>query len=100
MPEIGKVQPPPSADPDNVPETLCIGRFTVSAAGAIATITFTHERPKAGPLMDRGVPELESVVRARIVTSMNNLVALRDTLTKVLEKSREREFFASSGTVN
>jgi hypothetical protein len=31
---------------------------------------------------------------------MNNLVALRDTLTKVLEKSREREFFASSGTVN
>jgi len=72
---------PQVSDPDNVAETLCIGRFSVAKGpGPLVTITFTNVRNKCGPLMDQGVAVQESVVRARIVTTLGNLVALRDLL--------------------
>lgn len=74
-----------TADPDSVPETLCMGRFNVTVNGALATMTFTHARPKVGPLFDAGNVELESIVRARLVTSIENLAALKDLLTAILQ---------------
>jgi hypothetical protein len=71
----------PTIDPDNVPETLCVGRFNLSfAAGNLATLTFTHVRPKAGAMIDDGQIQEECIVRARIVTTAENLVALRNLL--------------------
>lgn len=79
---------PPAVDPDNVGETLCIGRFNLLAGpGPLATLTFTNIRAKAGPLLDRNEVEHESVVRARIVTTIDNLVALRDLLTRSIQES-------------
>jgi hypothetical protein len=77
---------PRTIDPDNVPETLCLGMFNISfSVAGLATLTFTHIRPKPGPLIDGNQVEDESVVRARIVTTPDNLIALRDVLNNVLK---------------
>ena len=78
-------QEPPAVDPDNIPEILCLGMFNVAIHAPLATITFTHSRPKAGPLLERGVMDHESVVRARIVTTVDNLAALRDLLSSMIQ---------------
>ncbi len=77
---------PPTVDPDNVAETLCLGRFNLSISPPLATLTFTHLRPRIAPLIDNGAIEPESVVRARIVVSLDNLAALRDLLNKVFQE--------------
>jgi hypothetical protein len=72
---------PPAVDPDNITETLCIGCFNMTRGpGPLVTLTFTNARPKPGPMIDNSQLEYQSVVRARIVTSVENLVALRDML--------------------
>lgn len=77
---------PPAVDPDNVPETLCIGKFSLAPGpGPLVTLTFTNVRNKVGPLIDQGKVEQESVVRARIVTTPDNLVALRDLIDRVIQ---------------
>jgi hypothetical protein len=78
-------QEPPAIDPDNVPETLCLGRFNVTVNPPLVTLTFTHRRPKVGPLVDQNIVDLESVVRARIVTTIDNLVGLRDLLNNIIQ---------------
>ena len=80
-------QDPPSADPDNVPETLCIGKFNVSITGPLATLTFTHARPKTGSLIDNNVVAPIGIVRARIVISTDNLLALRDLITRLMDRT-------------
>jgi hypothetical protein len=78
---------PPASDPDNVPETLCIGRFNLAPGpGPLATLTFTHVRNTAGPLLDQSQIVQESVVRARIVTTIENLVTLRDLLNNSIQE--------------
>jgi hypothetical protein len=74
-------QPPSQVstiDPDQIQEILCDGHFNIHIHGALATLTFTHWRPKTGPLFGDRKVEYEAVVRARIVTSVTRLVALRD----------------------
>jgi hypothetical protein len=74
----------PVVDPENVPETICLGRINVAiASSGLSTITFTHTRPNVGALFEKGEINNESVVRARIVISRENLVALRDMLTNL-----------------
>ncbi|MBX9711833.1 MAG: hypothetical protein K2X60_12435 [Xanthobacteraceae bacterium] len=91
----------PGTDPDNVPETLCVGKFNVSVTGPLALITFTHGRPQTTQLLDNGVVELESVVRARIVTTTDNLVALRDLLNGMLKDApAATPATAGTGTLN
>lgn len=76
----------PCIDPDNIPETICAGRFNLSfSSGGLATLIFTHVRPKVGPLVDRGQIDEETVVRARIVTTTDNLVALRNLLNEAIK---------------
>ncbi len=75
-----------SSDPDRVPETLCVGKFNISISGGMATLTFSHARPKSGPLLDQGRVEIENVVRARIVTTVENLALLRDALGQIIPK--------------
>jgi hypothetical protein len=90
---------PPVIDPDNVPETLCIGKFNIAiGATGFATLTFTHVRPKANALLDRTQIEEETVVRARIVTSTQNLVALRDTLNSLIKDEPGFPAIASGGS--
>jgi hypothetical protein len=77
---------PPAVDPDNVPETFCAGKFNIAfATGGYATLTFTHTRPKAGPLLDSSQIDEESVVRARVAMPMDNFVALRDLLNNLIK---------------
>jgi len=97
------VQEPPVVDPDNVPETLCIGRFNVAPGpGPLVTLTLTNVRAKAEPLFHKNTIETESVVKARIVTTMENLVALRDLLNKTIHEPVEAATAAaeSSGKLN
>jgi hypothetical protein len=71
---------PPTIDPDNIPEILCIGRFNLSPGpGPLATLTFTNVRNNAIDLIDNSKLVPESVVRARIVTTIENLAALCET---------------------
>jgi hypothetical protein len=72
-------------DPDNVPETMCDGQFNVTVAGSLATLTFTHTRRDVTAMFRDGRIVPKSVVRARIVTSMNNLTALRDLLNRIIQ---------------
>jgi hypothetical protein len=74
---------PPTIDPDCVAETVCIGKFNIVVNGPIVTLTFTHARPRIGLLDDEPVT-FDSVVRARIVTSTDNLVALRNVLNRIM----------------
>ena len=76
---------PTVTDPDNVPEMLCDGQVNVAVTGPYATLTFTHTRPDATIMFRDGLVDPKSVVRARIVTSMNNLVALRDLLNRIIQ---------------
>jgi hypothetical protein len=77
-------QQPKAADPYNIPETVCDGPFNVQFGGNRATLTFTHLRAKAGPLLDQSTTDFEVIVRARIVFSMDNLVALKNSLNQML----------------
>lgn len=77
---------PSGIDPHNVPETLCLGKFNLSfSAAGLATLTFTHVRPRPGPLLESNTVEDEYVVMARIVTTTDNLIALREVLNAVLK---------------
>jgi hypothetical protein len=76
---------PTVIDPDNVPEMLCDGQFNVAVTGQYATLTFTHARPDVAVMFRDGLIDPKSIVRARIVTSMNNLVALRDLLNRIIQ---------------
>jgi hypothetical protein len=76
-------------DPDHVQETLCSGHFNIHVSGNLATLTFTHWRPKTGPLFGERKVELEAVIRARIVTSVANLTALRDALDAVIKDPKQ-----------
>lgn len=76
----------PAVDLDNTPETLCCGVFNLSfMANNLATLTFTHPRPKIGPLIAASQIQEELVVRARIVMHMENLVALRNFLNDAIK---------------
>jgi hypothetical protein len=72
-------------DPDNVPEMLCDGQLNVVVTGPYATLTFTHVRPDVAIMFRDGLIDPKSIVRARIVTSLNNLVALRDLLNRIIQ---------------
>jgi len=80
-----KLKPPIVTDPNNVPEMLCDGPFNVTVAGPFATLTLTHGRPDATALFRDGNTDFKPIVRARIVTSMNNLVAMRDLLNRIIQ---------------
>lgn len=99
---MDQTQDPAATDPDNVPEILCIGKLNVSVAAGLATMTFTHVRQKAGPLLDRSSFEPESVVRARIVTTIENMVAMRDVINGILTQIQveAQPLATSSGQLN
>jgi hypothetical protein len=79
---------PLTVDAGNVPETLCVGKINLAAGpGPLMTLTFTNIRPKAGPLFDSNRIEHESVVHARIVTTLDNLIALRDLLNSSIRQT-------------
>jgi hypothetical protein len=78
-------KPPIVTDPDNVPEMLCDGPFNVTTAGHFVTLTFTHARPDATALLRDGTIDFKATVRARIVISTNNLVAMRDLLNRIIQ---------------
>ena len=61
--------------------------FNVSVVGSLATLTFTHVRPEPTALLRDGTINPNSVVRARIVLTINNLLALRDLLDRVIQKT-------------
>jgi hypothetical protein len=91
---------PPTIDPDNVPETLCDGRFYLTWSGnQLATLTFTQVRPDAGPLFDQNAVHDRSVVRARIVMSLPNLIALRDILNQSIQEGETPVPAAAGGPV-
>jgi hypothetical protein len=79
-----QTQSPPVVDPDATPETLCDGRINIHWHANLATLTFTHSRPIAAELFS-GEAKIEDVVRARVVMSVPNIVALRDLLNKVIK---------------
>jgi len=78
-------------DPDNVPEIICDGGFNVQWAGSRATITFTHNRARTKPLLEDGQLEFDAVVRARIATSIDNILALRDLLNRIFPEGQSIE---------
>jgi hypothetical protein len=71
-------------DPDCIPELICDGLFNVHVHSGLATLTFTHERPKAATLFE-GKLNYEAVVRARITLTLPNLIALRDLLARIIQ---------------
>jgi hypothetical protein len=76
---------PPVTDPDNVPETLCDGPCNVAVAGPFATLTFTYVRQDAALMFREGKSDPKSIVRARIVVPINNLIALRELLNRIIQ---------------
>ena len=81
---------PPIVDPDRPPEILCLGRVNVTLVGSLATLTFTHPRPKANELMNQQIIEYESIIRTRIVTSIENLVAIKEVVDDLVAKAAAR----------
>lgn len=71
-------------DPDRVRETLCLGPHNVALTGNVVTITFTHARPKVRTLLTNGTIDVENVVRARIVSTVEQASALRDSINTIL----------------
>lgn len=92
----GKSKEPSVIDPDHVPETLCDGRFYLHPHGNHVTLTLTQVRPSAADLFDGRIVN-DEVVRARITMPLDNFVALRDLLTRVIQ-SPETPAPPSGGT--
>jgi hypothetical protein len=89
---------PPAIDPDNIPETLCIGKFSLSPGpGPLVTLTFTNVRNRAPELIGANRVVQDSVVRARIVTTTENLVALRDLLNTSIQEQHGAPAAGSGG---
>ena len=74
----------PVSDPNAIPETVCDGPLNVQFGDGRATITLTHLRAKAVPLLERGQIDVEAIVRARIVFSVGNLIALKNLLNQLI----------------
>lgn len=73
-------------DPDNVPETLCLGRFNLQFAGRIGILTLTHVRKRAADTFTELTTEsAEEVVRARIAMPIEGFLQLRDMLNRAVE---------------
>ncbi len=79
-----QLQQPPVMDPDNVPETLCDGQINLQITGGLACLTFTHLRAEPGRLFADGTIHAAPIVRARIVTPVPNIVALKEMLNRFL----------------
>lgn len=90
-------QEPPVVDPDRVPEVICDGQINVSATGNLATLTFTDVRPDAAAMF-QGTINPTAVVRARIVTTLSNLEALRELLNSMVVQSPEVPAPPAGGT--
>jgi hypothetical protein len=79
-------QQPEVIDPDCVPEIVCDGQFNVFITGNLATMTFTHVRPNPTMMFRESRIEPKYIVRARIVTTVENLAAFRDALNRVIQE--------------
>lgn len=77
---------PKVADPDKVVETLCDGPFYFHTHGEMATLTLSHNRPKASQMFEQHDVQIESIVRARITMTMDNWVSLRDLLGRLVRE--------------
>lgn len=70
-------------DPHLVREVVSDGPMNVQWIGNRATITFTHPRAQPQPLIGEGKAQMDLVIAARIATSMENLIELRDLLIRL-----------------
>jgi hypothetical protein len=82
------VQQPAIHDPNVVREVVCDGPMNVQWGGNRATITLTHLRAQPEPLLRNGELHLDLVVAARIATSVQNLIGLRDLLIRLFPPDR------------
>src|SRR5690348_2218408 len=80
---------PTVIDPDNISESLCEGPFNIFWNGDRTMLTFTHQRLRPNPLFIDGTTQFEIVVRARISMSKDNLLALRDLLTRLFPPNEQ-----------
>jgi hypothetical protein len=90
-----------ATDPYFISETVCDGPFNIYFGKGRATITFTHERAKAGPLLGNGTIETENVVRARIVFSTGHLIGLKNLLNNLIPDHslpKDKNDFVGGGT--
>jgi hypothetical protein len=88
-----------AVDPDHVSEVLCDGAVYLTWAGNLGTLTFTHARPNAASLFANDLIENEFVVRARVVMSLSNMIALRDLLNDKIRSDQAGAASASAGTI-
>lgn len=87
----------PVSDPHHVVETICDGRFFVTKVENLVTLTFTHERPDPSALAKNKV-DFHSIVRARLVLTQVNAVALRDLLVSFLQMDAPATPASGGGT--
>ena|ERR1700687_1441855 len=76
---------PPVSDLNSIPEILCDGPCSISVIGPLATLSFTHVRSEPGPLFTTGVFTPTTIVRARIVLTFPNLIALKAQLARIIQ---------------
>ena len=91
-------QQAPITDPDDVPEVVCEGQFHVLMAGTMAQFTFTHARHDPDLLFSGDLSKPSSVVRARIVMSRANAIALRDLLIQLTRDEDAARTASTSGS--
>jgi len=84
-------------DPDHVSEVLCDGPLYLTWAGNLGTLTFTHARPNPASLFAKDLIENEFVVRARVIMSLSNMIALRDLLNDKIRSDLAGAASASAG---
>jgi hypothetical protein len=84
-------------DPQMVPEVVCDGPMNIHWIGDRGVITFTHPRARTEALFE-GETQIDLIVRARIATSIRNLVALRDLLVRLLPADKPAEMQARGST--
>ena len=83
-------------DPQVVPEVICDGPMNIHWIGDRGVILFTHPRARPQSLFE-GETQIDLIVRARIATSLKNLVALRDLLARLLPADKPGEMPAGGG---
>lgn len=91
---------PPASDPDKVSEILCLGKYNIHVGGPLATLTFSHARPKAELLFNNGQMDFESIVRARIVIPAESLPGLRDLIDRLIKEQVATSIQGTAGKPN
>jgi hypothetical protein len=88
------------SDPRSVAEAMCDGPFALSWSGRLGTACFAVVRPDPQQLFDGSGQQSDAIVLSRVTMTIENWVAMRDLLNRLLPAEQVDKPPASGSSVH